>query len=319
MTASHVLCGGLKVWLVVNTPMLLHSLTYTPNYPHKNNADNSIKIAFTNSKLPKIIRTLVTSGHLKKYLEETDERAGKGWHLTAPWKLSALFWNCVHKSGPDAAIMRIIAASKKYGLLWLLWITPPPPPKTPTTSPITQFIFCFVLQFQWGAPPPPPIEITPLVISMINSTNNKFIRRLYLELCLEVWSMMRHHKLRTRLILPPFTPPSPVPAFRRGPVCRGQFGEVLSFLRPTIQTIIKCPRLPGTITVEWFFAVRTGFALGHRASTFHACAHLITTAVRYQLRAQGRYFVPEPNMVGGVTGRSPGERPHDGIAGESPA
>ena len=40
------------------------------------------------------------------------------------------------------------------------------------------------------------------------------------------------------------------------------------------------------------FAVRTGFALGHRASTFHACAHLITTAVRYQLRAQGRYFVP---------------------------
>ena len=65
------------------------------------------------------------------------------------------------------------------------------------------------------------------------------------------------------------------------------------------------------------FAVRTGFALGHRASTFHACAHLITTAVRYQLRAQGRYFVPEPNMVGGVTGRSPGERPHDGIAGET--
>ena len=67
------------------------------------------------------------------------------------------------------------------------------------------------------------------------------------------------------------------------------------------------------------FAVRTGFALGHRDSTFHACAHLITTAVRYQLRAQGRYFVPEPNMVGGVTGRSPGERPHDGIAWESPA
>ena len=42
------------------------------------------------------------------------------------------------------------------------------------------------------------------------------------------------------------------PAFRRGPVCRGQFGEVLSFLRPTVQTIIECPRLPGTITVEWF-------------------------------------------------------------------
>ena len=108
------------------------------------------------------------------------------------------------------------------------------------------------------------------------------------------------------------------PAFRRGPVCRGQFGEVLSFLRPTVQTIIECPRLPGTITVEWFFAVRTGFALGHRASTFRACAHLITTAVRYQLRAQGRFSSPEPNMFGGDAGRSPGERPHDVIAGESP-
>ena len=34
-----------------------------PHYPHKNNADNSIKIAFTNSELPKIIRTLFTSAH----------------------------------------------------------------------------------------------------------------------------------------------------------------------------------------------------------------------------------------------------------------
>ena len=77
---------------------------------------------------------------------------------------------------------------------------------------------------------------------------------------------------------------------------------------------------PAGDTHGWvIFAVRTGFALGHHASTFHACAHLITTAVRYQLRAQGRYFVPEPNMVGGVTGRSPGERPQDGIAGGSPA
>ena len=65
------------------------------------------------------------------------------------------------------------------------------------------------------------------------------------------------------------------------------------------------------------FAVRTGFALGHRASTFHACAHLITTAVRYQLRAQGRFSSLEPNMFGGDAGRSPGERPHDVIAGES--
>ena len=66
-------------------------------------------------------------------------------------------------------------------------------------------------------------------------------------------------------------------------------------------------------------AVRTGCALGHRATTIRACAHLMETAARYQLRAQGRYFVPEPNMFGGVAGRSPGERPHDVIAGESPA
>ena len=42
------------------------------------------------------------------------------------------------------------------------------------------------------------------------------------------------------------------------------------------------------------------------------------TAARYQLRAQGRSFVPGPNKFGGITGRSPGERPHYGIAKESP-
>ena len=65
-------------------------------------------------------------------------------------------------------------------------------------------------------------------------------------------------------------------------------------------------------------AVRTGCALGHRATTIRACAHLMKTAARYQLRAQGRSFVPGPNKFGGITGRSPGERPHYGIAGESP-
>ena len=108
------------------------------------------------------------------------------------------------------------------------------------------------------------------------------------------------------------------PVFRLGPVYRGQFGEVLSFLRPTVHTIIECRRFPGTITVEWFSAVRTGCALGHRATTIRACAHLMKTAAQYQLRAQGRSFVPGPNKFGGITGRSPGERPHYGIAGESP-
>ena len=42
------------------------------------------------------------------------------------------------------------------------------------------------------------------------------------------------------------------------------------------------------------------------------------TAVRYQLRAQGRSPLSGPNMFGGTTERSPGERPHYGIAGESP-
>ena len=66
-------------------------------------------------------------------------------------------------------------------------------------------------------------------------------------------------------------------------------------------------------------AVRTGCALGHRATTIRACAHVMKTAARYQLRAQGRSIVLGPNKFGGITGRSPGERPHYGIAGESPA
>ena len=65
--------------------------------------------------------------------------------------------------------------------------------------------------------------------------------------------------------------------------------------------------------------VRTGCALGHRATTIRACAHLMKTAARYQLQAQGRSFVPGPNKFGGITGRSPGKRPHYGIAGENPA
>ena len=103
----------------------LYPFTKTfPNYPHKNNADNSIKIAFTNSGLPKIIRTLFTNGHLKKNLEKTDERAGgKGtmgdlWPRLGnyPHYFGIAFTN--PESGPDADIMRIIAASKKCGLFW---------------------------------------------------------------------------------------------------------------------------------------------------------------------------------------------------------
>ena len=54
--------SGLGLGLEFNNPFTKTS----PNYPHKNNADNSIKIAFTNSERPKIIRTLFTNAHLKK-------------------------------------------------------------------------------------------------------------------------------------------------------------------------------------------------------------------------------------------------------------
>ena len=67
------------------------------------------------------------------------------------------------------------------------------------------------------------------------------------------------------------------------------------------------------------FAVRTGFALGHRASTFRACAHLMKQLRDINYEPQGRFSSPEPNMFGGDAGTSPGERPHDVIAGESPA
>ena len=85
----------------------------------KNNADNSIKIAFTNSELSKIIRTLVTSGHQKHTLKRRMSMRGRG-------DLWPRLGNCPHyfgiaftnpKSGPDVAIMRIVAASKKCGLL----------------------------------------------------------------------------------------------------------------------------------------------------------------------------------------------------------
>ena len=101
------------------------------------------------------------------------------------------------------------------------------------------------------------------------------------------------------------------PAFRLGPVYRGQFGEVLSFLWPTVHTTFSnAPTFRGQSRLSDF-----GCALDHSATRFRACAHLMKTAVRYQLRAQGRSPLPGPNMFGGTTGRSPGERPHYGIAG----
>ena len=44
------------------------------------------------------------------------------------------------------------------------------------------------------------------------------------------------------------------------------------------------------------FAVLTGFALGHRASTFHACAHLITTAVLINYEPKVAILSPNPTF-----------------------
>ena len=68
-----------------------------------------------------------------------------------------------------------------------------------------------------------------------------------------------------------------LPAFRLGPVYRGQFGEVLSFLRPTVHTVFSnAPTFRGQSRLSAF-----GCVLDHSATTFGACAHLMKTAVRY--------------------------------------
>ena len=72
-------------WFYIShTPFTKASL----NYLHKNNADNSIK---------NCIHKLLTSGQKKKPRKDRWACGGKGWPLTAPWKLPALFWNCIHK------------------------------------------------------------------------------------------------------------------------------------------------------------------------------------------------------------------------------
>ena len=108
-----------------------------------------------------------------------------------------------------------------------------------------------------------------------------------------------------------------LPCVQTGSRLPGQFGEVLSFLRPTVHTVFSnAPTFRGQSRLSGFGCF--GCVLDHSATTFGACAHLMKTAVRYQLRAQGRSPLSGPNMFGGTTGRSPGERPHYGIAGESP-
>ena len=101
--------------------------------------------------------------------------------------------------------------------------------------------------------------------------------------CSENFTLSSEFKL-DQLRTSPLSAEVTTPAFRLGPVYRGQFGEVISFLRPTIHTVFSnAPTFRGQSRLSGF-----GCVLDHSATTFGACAHLRKTAVRYQLRAQGR-------------------------------
>ena len=58
-----------------------------------------------------------------------------------------------------------------------------------------------------------------------------------------------------------------IPAFRRGPVCRGQFGEVLSFLRPTVRLSSNAPACRGQSRLS-------GFCCAHRLCVRSPCQHI---------------------------------------------
>ena len=73
--------------------------------------------------------------------------------------------------------------------------------------------------------------------------------------------------------------PTTNPAFRLGPVYRGQFGEVF-FTTDRPHYILKCPHFPGTITAEWFWlCIRSQCHHMSRMRTFdeNSCAISITS------------------------------------------
>ena len=67
-----------------------------------------------------------------------------------------------------------------------------------------------------------------------------------------------------------------------GTVWRG----LIFFTTDRPHCILKCPHFPGTITAEWFWLCLRSQC--HHICMFGVCAHLMKTAVRYELRAQGR-------------------------------
>ena len=94
-------------------------LKASPNYPHLRIMwiYNSIKIAFTNSELPKIIHTFFIPW------KDGWACAVQGKNVTFGRTLEIIciileVLSQIPKSAPDADIMRIIAALKKCGLFW---------------------------------------------------------------------------------------------------------------------------------------------------------------------------------------------------------
>ena len=97
-----------------------------------------------------------------------------------------------------------------------------------------------------------------------------------------------------------------IPCIQTGSVCRGQFGEVLSFYdRPS--------RLSSNAPACQLGQSRlSGFCCAHRLCVRSPCQHISrmrtidnNSCVRYQLRAQGRFSSPEPNMLVGTPGEVP--------------
>ena len=99
-----------------NTPFTKAS----PNYPHYSNADNSMKITFTNSEVPKIIHTF-SGAAIKKKILQPNNTGDHGPHLGNNLHYFGIaFTNSyvelrsqIPKSALDADTMRMIAASKK--------------------------------------------------------------------------------------------------------------------------------------------------------------------------------------------------------------
>ena len=118
---NHCRSSQYEIFICIRTCQCVIDTPFTktsPNYPLKNNADNSIKIAFTNSELPKIIRTLFTSAPPKKPWKD-GWACGKGVTFDRASEIVRIILELRSQIRSLVPMrLRIIAASKKCGLLW---------------------------------------------------------------------------------------------------------------------------------------------------------------------------------------------------------